>query len=127
MSFIQRFKFFLLGIIGGCFLVVLFFGDRNSCTSFSSYLPEGRVLDEVNYKPLKFSPEAEVFFSQYNVDTAKFKKEYLPELDINFDLSDQRAKPCGKYVSFYKDSLVDLEIHFEKCKNSTEIKKVVKK
>lgn len=125
MTFGDRLKMYGLGFIAGCFLVVLFFGRRNSCKDYlPNYLPEGRVLQEVQAKPLLYSNEAMKSFEQLSLDTALFRAKMLPELDIDFDLSDQRAKPCGQYVSFYKDSLMDLRIEFEKCKEKTQILKV---
>lgn len=122
MKFGDRLKMYALGFIAGCFLVVLFFGRRNSCTNYlPNYLPQGRVLQEVQSKPLLYSNEALNTLQQLSIDTATFRTKMLPELDINFDLSDQRAKPCGQYVSFYKDSLADVRIEFEKCKENTQI------
>lgn len=126
MTFGERLKTYGLGFIAGCFLVVLFFGRRNSCKNYiPNYLPEGRVIQEMKYKPLLYSHEAMRALQQLSFDTATFRTKMLPELDINFDLSDQRAKPCGQYVAFYQDSLSDLRIEFEKCKESTEILAVI--
>lgn len=127
MNFRDRFKMYLLGFIAGCFLVVLFFGRRNSCKNYiPNYLPEGRVKQEVNARPILFSNEAMNEFEKLGLDTTDFRTKILPDLDVNFDLSDQRQKPCGQYVTFYKDSLLDLRIDLEKCQENSKILKVEK-
>lgn len=125
MTFRDRFKMYLLGFIAGCFLVVLFFGRRNSCKNYiPNYLPQGRVIQEIQSHPIVFTDNAMSEFQNLGLDTADFRAKLLPELDVDFDLSDQRQKPCGQYVTFYKDSLLDLRIDLEKCMENSRILKV---
>ena len=128
MNFGERFKLYLLGVIGGIFLVILFFGNRSSCKNYvGNYLPEGRVLQEIQYKPIHYTPEVMASLASLSLDTAKFRTEILPELDIDFDQSNQRANPCGQYLATFQDSLQILEIRFEKCKEQTLFQEIIKK
>lgn len=128
MNFFERFKFYLLGVFAGTLLVILLFGRRSSCKDMvTNYLPNGRVLLEAGSKPIFYSNEVLNTLEKSHVDTAEFRSKILPDLSINFDLSDQRAEPCGKYVSFYQDSLVNWQVNFEKCKEKVEITEIIEK
>lgn len=118
----RRFKFFGLGALAGIFLVVLFFGRRNSCKNYiRDYMPNGRVLAEVKFLPIKYDPQAMEDLKNLKIDTAYINQKALVDGDIDFDLSDQRHKPCGQYVLYYKDSLKNVEINFKKCKKEVVI------
>lgn len=126
MSFFERFKFYLIGVFAGSLLVILMFGRRNSCKDMvTGYLPNGRVLLEVKSKPLFYSNDALIKLNESQMDTAEFRKNILPELDIDFKISDQRAKPCGQYVSYYQDSLYNWQVNFEKCSDKVEIQQII--
>ena len=125
MSFIERFKFYLIGVLAGTFLVILIFGKRNSCKDMvTNYLPGGRVLLEMKSKPIFYSNDAMAKLEEEDVDTASFRNDILPKLDINFDLSDQRAEPCGKYVAYYQDSTHQWKLNLEKCKDKLDVKSI---
>ncbi|MDO5656408.1 MAG: hypothetical protein Q4G27_09745 [Flavobacteriaceae bacterium] len=125
MTFRDRFKMYLLGFIAGCFLVILFFGRKNSCKNYlTNYLPEGRVLLEVGAKPIFYSEQAAQQLQNLGIDTADFRKEILPQLHIDFDRSEPRAIPCGNYISSYNDSIGPLQIKFEKCKENSRIQEI---
>jgi len=122
MNFFGRFKFYLLGVIAGSFLVILLFGRRSSCRDMATnYMPGGRVLLEMSSKPILYSNPVLQHLNNSKVDTATFRTKIMPELDINFDQSDQRAKPCGKYVAYYNDSRYHWKVDLEKCKEKVEI------
>lgn len=125
MSFIERFKFYLIGVLAGTFLVILIFGKRNSCKDMvTNYLPGGRVLLEMKSKPIFYSHDALAKLEEEHIDTASFRNDILPKLDINFDLSDQRAEPCGKYVAYYHDSTYHWKLNLEKCKEKVDVKSI---
>lgn len=122
MSFFERFKFYLLGVIAGSFVVILIFGRRNSCKEMATnYMPSGRVLLEMKSKPFYYDNAAMDKLMAADIDTATFRKEIVSELDIDFDLSDQRAEPCGKYVAFYNDSVHHWKLNLEKCKQRVNV------
>lgn len=125
MNFKERLKFYLLGLIGGLFLVMVFFGRRSSCRNgIRDYLPNGRVLAEIKTLPILYSNEALSTMQQLNIDTAYIQQKILVEGDINFDRSDARKKPCSDYIINYQDSLRHIEMNFEKCKSNVLIKSI---
>lgn len=127
MNFRDRIKMYALGFIAGCFLVVLFFGRRNSCKNYvSNYLPQGRVLQEIQAKPILYSEKAIATLAQLSIDTATFRQQYIPQLKVDFDLSQQHHRPCGQYVTFYSDTLRNLKIELEKCKENSKILNISK-
>ena len=72
MTFSQRFMKYLLGVGIGMVFVAMAFGPRAfSC----NYFPNARVLDEAYSKRLSFSPEAQAFLKQENLDTVFLKKK----------------------------------------------------
>lgn len=126
MSFFERFKFYLIGVFAGSLLVILMFGRRNSCKAMvTNYLPNGRVLLEVSSKPLFYSNDVLNQLEESQIDTGDFRANILPQLKIDFDLSDQRAKPCGQYISYYQDSLVNWQVNFEKCDDKVEFQQII--
>lgn len=128
MNFRERFKFFALGSMAGIFLVILLFGNRTSCKdALVNYFPQGRVKQEILFYPFKFSDQAKNKLNELKIDTALFKNKYIQEADVDFDLSEQRAKPCGKYVLISQDSIQQLEILLDKCRNQVLIQQITSK
>lgn len=126
MNFRDRLKMYALGFIAGCFLVVLFFGRRNSCKNYlSHYLPEGRVIQEIKAKPISYSADAMKQLQDLNIDTADFRNIIISGSDVDFGNSEPRAKPCGKFITHYKDSLQNLKINLLKCRDHSEILSVI--
>lgn len=125
MNFKERFKLYILGVLGGILLVTLFFGNRSSCRDgIVNYLPEGRVRQDILFHDIEFSGAVQGTLAQLNIDKELFKK-YIEKADVDFDLSEPRAEPCGKYVLFSQDSVQKLEIRLDKCKDKVLVTEVV--
>ncbi|MGI9527882.1 MAG: hypothetical protein ACR2MS_12310 [Weeksellaceae bacterium] len=124
MNFKERFKLFALGSILGIFIVTLLFGGRTSCKdNIVNYFPEGRVKQEILFYPIDYSSQAAAELRRLNINDSLFKL-YIQEADVDFGLSEQRAKPCGKYVLFSADSIQQLEIRLDKCREGVLIEKI---
>ncbi len=122
MTFGRRLRYYLLGFFAGSIMVFMIFGRRSSCKNYvRDYLPNGRVLQEVQHKPIQYSEGVEKFISENNIDSAFLNRTIMTEGEINFEDSEPRKKPCGYYKMTYKDSLL---IEFEKCKDFSTIEKI---
>ncbi|MXV37445.1 hypothetical protein GO491_01945 [Flavobacteriaceae bacterium Ap0902] len=127
MNLRERLKLFALGSIAGIFLITLFFGRRTSCKdSIINYLPEGRVKQEILFYPIDYSSQVAEELERLNINDSLFKT-YIEKADIDFGLSNQRARPCGEYVLFSEDSIQQLEIHLDKCREGVLIEKIITK
>ncbi|SZD71778.1 Uncharacterised protein [Candidatus Ornithobacterium hominis] len=125
MRQVDRYKFFGIGSLAGIFLVILFFGQRSSCTQYiNNYLPNGRVLSEIRFREKTYSPAAEKSMKDLNIDTAFIHQKVFRNGQINFSVSQPRQEPCGFFVIHYKDSLIPLRLEVEKCQDDVKIQKI---
>ncbi len=123
MTFAKRLRFFGFGIVLGTLLSLMLFGpERFSC---SGYLPESRVLAELETK--KWENDSLIFQSlkPYGIDSATLKKTLLKNASIDFDKSEPRRKPCGKYLLLYPEDSAQISLEVIKCDSTASIKKVV--
>ncbi|MBV7441719.1 hypothetical protein KRX57_09825 [Weeksellaceae bacterium TAE3-ERU29] len=121
----RRFKFYGLGILGGTFLVILFFGRRSSCRDYvKNYMPNGRVLSEVDFLPKEYEPKVIEKLGVLNIDTAFVNQKILKKGEIDFERSAPREKPCGLYILNYTDSTYNVEVNFKKCKDKVVIQDI---
>lgn len=127
MRQVDRYKFFGIGSLAGIFLVILFFGQRSSCTQYiSNYLPNGRVLSEIRFRKKNYSPLAQTSMKNLGIDTTFIHQKVLKNSEIDFSASQPRQEPCGFFVIHYKDSLMPLRLEIDKCKNDVTIQKIEK-
>lgn len=122
MTFQQRLRFYLIGTFIGCVFVFLLFGNREfSC----SYFPNARVLDEIHNKPKVYSYSFLNELKSLKLDTIFIQEKIFTESKIDFDKSEPRKKPCGKYVAYYPKKDPEYEIRFEKCDNKVILHSIV--
>lgn len=94
MNFLQRFAYYLIGLIMGLFIVVGFFiGKDTRC----NYFPNARVLNNLNTKPFHYSDKASLILSQKWIDTTDIRNT-LKFGDVNFDQSNIPYKKGKLYV-----------------------------
>ncbi len=94
MNFIQRFAYYLIGLILGLFVVAsIFTGKDTRC----NYFPNARVLNDLSTKPFSYSDKATLILSQKWVDTADIKTT-LKLGDVDFDNSNVPYKKGKLYV-----------------------------
>lgn len=94
MNFIQRFAYYLIGLIMGMFIVAGFFiGKDTRC----NYFPNARVLNNLRTKPFHYSEKATQILSQKWVDTTDINNT-LKLGDVDFDQSNVPYKKGKLYV-----------------------------
>lgn len=121
----KRFKFYGMGVLLGTFFVILLFGRRSSCRDYvKNYMPNGRVLSEVDFLPKEYSPKVIDKLEILNIDTAFVNQKILKEGEIDFERSAPREKPCGLYILNYTDSTHNVEVNFKKCKDKVVIQDI---
>ena len=121
----KRFKFYGMGVLLGTFFVILLFGRRSSCRDYvKNYMPNGRVLSEVDFLPKEYSPKVIDKLEILNIDTAFVNQKILKEGEIDFERSAPREKPCGLYILNYTDSTYNVEVNFKKCKDKVVIQDI---
>lgn len=93
MSLSKRFFFFAIGISMGIVFVLLIFDKKD--VSFD-YFPNDRVLKTLRTKKRVFNNTALQYFKDEAIDTA-LVENFLTDADVNFNKSQQHAKPCNFY------------------------------
>lgn len=94
MKFVQRFSYYLVGLVLGCFFVALVFSGKDTRCN---YFPNARVLNDIRNKPFEYSAKATQVLAEKWVDTADVRKT-LEFGDVNFDKSDT---DFGKKTKLY--------------------------
>jgi hypothetical protein len=123
MNFAQRLRFYLVGVIFGCLFVYVLFGNREySC----AYFPNARVLDEAHNKPKVYTATCLAQLKKMNLDTSFIQKNIFTSSKIDFDKSQPRAKPCGKYIAYYPKKNPIYIIEFQKCEKKVLVNSIEK-
>jgi hypothetical protein len=94
MNFVQRFAYYLIGLIMGGFIVAAIFSGRDTRCN---YFPNARVLNDLSTKPFFYSDKASVILSQKWVDTTDIKAT-LKLGDVDFDQSNVPYKKGKLYI-----------------------------
>ncbi len=126
MTLTQRFMKFGMGVGIGLVFIAMAFGPRAfSC----NYFPNARVLDEAYSKRLSFSPEAQAFLKQENLDSVFLKKQLFAKSKVDFDKSKKDQVPCREYYATYesKDKTKNYEFTFDVCKEDSKLVSIKKK
>lgn len=83
MKFVQRFAYYLVGLVIGCFFVALVFSGKDTRCN---YFPNARVLNDLRNKPFEYSEKASKVLAEKWVDTTDIKNT-LEFGDVDFDRS----------------------------------------
>lgn len=94
MNFIQRFAYYLIGLIMGAFIVAAIFSGKDTRCN---YFPNARVLKDISSKPFFYSNKASLILSQKWIDTTDIKNT-LKLGDVDFDNSNLPFKKGKLYV-----------------------------
>lgn len=94
MNFIQRFAYYLIGLILGLFVVAAIFSGKDTRCN---YFPNARVLNDLSTKPFHYSENASIILSQKWVDTIDIKTT-LKLGDVDFDNSNIPYKKGKLYI-----------------------------
>lgn len=119
MSFGRRLYFYLIGAILGSILSVLLFGpERFGC---SGYLPNGRVLAELKTKHWQIDSTQLAKLSSLGYTKDDIKDSLLNDARINFEESQARLKPCGKYMIYFPAENSKFKMKVSKCDSTASI------
>jgi hypothetical protein len=94
MNFIQRFAYYLVGLVIGLFFVALIFSGKDTRCN---YFPNARVLNDLRNKPFYYSDKASLILAEKWIDTADIKNS-LKFGDVDFDQSNTELKKGKLYV-----------------------------
>lgn len=93
MRLLHRFGYYLGGFAIGLIILAFFFsGKKTSC----AYFPQARVLKNLRSKPYTLSTEALETLNNMDLDTVTINR-ILNLGTVNFDKSETRKEPCGRY------------------------------
>lgn len=90
MNFKQRLRFFLIGFVPGC-IILIFIVNKKGCTS-----PNELKMLELSHQTLSLSPKAMCKIKCLN-STEQLFKVNLRYFEVNYDLSQVHQKPYGLY------------------------------
>lgn len=120
MTFKQRLPFFLGGLTIGIIVVVFFLGKKE--TTFD-YLPNARVLKNINTKERIYSDESLAIINSMQIDTSQISK-ILKKGNVDI-LNKIKTESCIEYNIEGKKELKNVTLTVENCKTIAIIKKIV--
>ncbi|SNR36295.1 hypothetical protein [Lutibacter flavus] len=120
MTFKQRLPFFLGGLTIGIIVVVFFLGKKE--TTFD-YLPNARVLKNINTKERIYSDESLAIINSMQIDTSQISK-ILKKGNVDI-LNKIKTASCIEYNIEGKKELKNVTLTVENCKTIAIIKKIV--
>jgi hypothetical protein len=94
MKFYQRFAYYLVGLVIGCFFVALVLSGKDTRCN---YFPNARVLNDLRNKPFQYSIEASRKLSEDWIDTVDIKNT-LTYGDVDFDKSNVTYEKGKLYI-----------------------------
>lgn len=96
MKFYQRFAYYLVGLVIGCFLVATVLSGKDTRCN---YFPNARVLNDLRNKPFEYDSLARVALNNKWIDTLDIKN-VLTHGDVDFDKSNIKEEG-GKLYTVY--------------------------
>ena len=122
MDFKKRFFLYGFGFAMGA-VVVLFIWSKKE-TSFD-YMPDARVIKNIQSKTLKTSTQAQEVINTFQIDVASISN-MIKNGNVNFEKSKTETKPCKTYWinTSFKDKKLSLLI--ENCDSIATIQEIIK-
>ena len=108
MKFYQRFAYYLVGLIMGCFFVAMVLSGKDARCN---YFPNARVLNDISSKPFNLSNEAALKLNEKWV-TMTDVKNTLKYGDVDFDKSNIKYQ-TGKIYSIDGKTTNNIQITLE--------------
>jgi hypothetical protein len=108
MKFYQRFAYYLVGLVIGCFFVAMVLSGKDTRCN---YFPNARVLNDLRKKPFLYDIEASRRLSEDWVDTIDIKN-VLTHGDVDFDKSNIKEEG-GKLYIIYGNTKENKDITLE--------------
>ncbi len=94
MKFYQRFAYYLVGLIMGCFFVAMVLSGKDARCN---YFPNARVLNDLSTKPFNVSDVAAAKLKENWVDMTDIKNT-LKYGDVDFDKSNVKYENGKIYI-----------------------------
>ncbi|RVT72811.1 DUF4258 domain-containing protein [Flavobacterium sufflavum] len=125
MKFVQRFAYYLIGLVIGCFFVALVFSGKDTRCN---YFPNARVLNDIRNKPFEYSAKASQALAEKWVDTSDVRKT-LEFGDVDFDKSDTDfGKKAKLYVIEGKTAKnIEIILTVKNEENKATLENIIKK
>ena len=117
MRLSNRLIYFIGGFFIGVFILIFIWNKKN--TKFP-YLPEARVLNDINSKNVHYSQKLHSAFSK-NIITASQVQDILKNGDVNFSKSNTKIDSCKIYVIQKVLSAKNYSISLENCANEVRV------
>ena len=108
MKFYQRFAYYLVGLIMGCFFVAMVLSGKDTRCN---YFPNARVLNDLSTKPFNLSIESTKKLNEKWV-TMTDVKNTLKYGDVDFDKSNIKFK-SGKIYFIEGKTTANIQITLE--------------
>lgn len=120
MTFKQRLPYFLVGLTIGIILVIFVFGKKGA--SFD-YLPNARVLKDINKKERIYSNQAMSDLATYQLDTAQVSL-ILKTGDVDFGKKEKLDNGCTSYIISGKKEMENVTVKVTNCESTATIENV---
>lgn len=98
MKFYQRFAYYMVGLVMGCFIVAAVLSGKDTRCN---YFPNARVLNDLRTKPFQYDIEASRRLSEDWVDTIDIKNT-LKNGDVDFSKSNIKEEGGKRYIIYGK-------------------------
>lgn len=115
MTFVQRLKFYGVGFGIGCLVVWMMAGNR-SCVSTNEM-----KMQELVFQHFELSEKAQCKLKclKFNVQLLKIE---MRNFEVNYDLTDVHAQPCGTYyIQPKKDCKYKFNFVIQDCDTISKI------
>jgi len=124
MKFYQRFAYYLIGLVIGCFFVAAVLSGKDTRCN---YFPNARVLNDLRTKPFLYDTEASKRLSEDWIDTIDIKNT-LTYGDVDFEKSNIKFEG-GKLYVIYGKTIKGNEITLEVINypDKAVLKNIIKK
>ena len=124
MKFYQRFAYYLVGLIIGCFFVAMVLSGKDTRCN---YFPNARVLNDLSTKPFNLSAEATKKLNEKWV-TMNDIKNTLKYGDVDFDKSNIKFESGKIYIIEGKTTTnIPITLEFINFSDKVVLKDIIKK
>ena len=117
MKLSNRLIYFIGGFLIGI-LILTFIWDKKN-TKFP-YLPDARVLNDVNSKNVHYSQKLHSAFAK-NIITANQVQDILKNGDVNFSKSNTKLDSCNVYVIEKNIKTKNYSVSLENCAKEVKV------
>ena len=100
MKFYQRFAYYLIGLVIGCFFVAAVLSGKDTRCN---YFPNARVLNDLRNKPFQYDSLASKQLAEDWIDTIDIKN-ILTHGDVDFDKSNINMNGGKLYTIYGKNT-----------------------